>query len=78
MIRLTTETVQSAALALQSVDDVERSDSLALGVLGVGDGITDDALEEGLENTTCLFVDHYGTLLATESHCRLDYRGATY
>jgi hypothetical protein len=27
-------------------------------VLGVGDGITDDALEEGLENTTGLFVDH--------------------
>jgi hypothetical protein len=27
-------------------------------VLGVGDGITDDTLEEGLEDTTGLFVDH--------------------
>jgi hypothetical protein len=29
-------------------------------VLGVGDSITDDALEEGLEDTTGLFVDHCG------------------
>jgi len=56
--RLTTETVKGATLALESVDDVERGDGLALGVLGVGDGITDDALEEGLEDTTGLFVDH--------------------
>jgi hypothetical protein len=27
-------------------------------VLGVGDSITDDTLEEGLENTAGLFVDH--------------------
>jgi len=58
--RLTTESVKSPALTLKSVDNVERSDSLALGVLGVGDSIADDALEEGLENSTGLFVDHYG------------------
>ena len=46
------------ALALQSVDNVEGSDGLSLGVLSVGDGITDDTLEEGLENTTGLLVDH--------------------
>jgi hypothetical protein len=56
--RLTTETVEGTALALESVDDVEGGDGLALGVLGVGDSITDDALEEGLEDTTGLFVDH--------------------
>jgi hypothetical protein len=27
-------------------------------VFGVGDGITDDTLKEGLENTTGLLVDH--------------------
>jgi hypothetical protein len=27
-------------------------------VLGVGDGVADDALEEGLENTAGLLVDH--------------------
>ena len=45
---LTTETVERAALALEGVDHVERGDRLTLGVLGVGDGVTDDALEEGL------------------------------
>ena len=55
---LTTETVDGTALALEGVDDIEGGDGLALGVLGVGDGITDDTLEEGLENTTGLFVDH--------------------
>ena len=57
---LTTEAVQGAALSLQSVDNVEGGDGLALGVLSVGDSITDDALEEGLEDTTGLFVDHCG------------------
>ena len=56
--RLATETVQGAALALEGVDDVERGDGLALGVLSVCDGIADDALEEGLEDTTGLLVDH--------------------
>ena len=55
---LTTETVEGAALSLQSVDDVERRDGLALGVLGVCDGVTDDTLEEGLQDTTGLLVDH--------------------
>ena len=45
-------------MSLESVDNVERSDSLALGVLSVGDGVTDDTLEEGLQNTTGLLVDH--------------------
>jgi hypothetical protein len=56
--RLATETVQGAALALEGVDDVERGDRLALGVLGVGDGVTDDTLEERLEDTAGLLVDH--------------------
>ena len=55
---LTTETVQSTALALQGVDDVKGGDGLALGVLGVSDSITDNTLKEGLENTTGLLVDH--------------------
>ena len=46
-------------MPLEGVDDVEGGDSLALGVLGVGDRVADDTLEEGLENTACLFVDHW-------------------
>jgi hypothetical protein len=55
---LTAETVEGAALALEGVDNVERRDGLALGVLGVGDGVTDDTLEEGLQDTASLLVDH--------------------
>ena len=46
--RLTTEAVKSAALSLECVDDIEGGDGLALGVLSVGDGVTNDTLEEGL------------------------------
>ena len=63
--RLATETVEGPALALEGVDHVEGGDGLALGVLGVGDGITDDTLEEGLEDTTGLLVDHGGDTLDT-------------
>jgi hypothetical protein len=52
-------------LSLESVDDIERSDSLALGVLSVGDSVTDDTLQEGLQDTTSLLVDHGGDTLDT-------------
>ena len=45
-------------MSLESVDDIEGGDGLALGVLGVGDGVTNDTLEEGLQDTTSLLVDH--------------------
>lgn len=54
---LTAEAVQGAALTLEGIDDVHGGDGLPLGVLGVGDGITDDVLEENLENTASLLVD---------------------
>ena len=62
---LTTETVQSAALSLEGVDNVERSDGLALGVLSVCDSVADDRFEEGLENTASLLVDHGRNTLDT-------------
>ena len=55
---LSAETVQGAALSLEGVDDVEGGDGLSLGVLGVGDCVSDDAFEEGLEDTAGFFVDH--------------------
>ena len=44
--RLSTETVKGSALPLESVDDVERGDGLSLGVLSVGDRVSDDVLED--------------------------------
>jgi hypothetical protein len=57
-VDLSTETVKGTALALECVNYIERGDSLALSVLCVGDSITNDTLEEGLQNTTSLLVNH--------------------
>ena len=43
------EAVESSPLPLESVDDVHGSDSLPLGVLGVGHSVTDDVLQEHLQ-----------------------------
>ena len=51
------ETVEGSALSLESVDDVESSDSLSLGVFGVHNGVADDVLEEGSENSAGLLID---------------------
>lgn len=53
------------ALPLQGVDDIKRVDSLPLAVLSVCDGVTDDALQEALEDSTRLLVDHGGDTLDT-------------
>ena len=62
---LTPESVQGATLAFQGVDHIHSGDGLPLGVLGVGDGIADDVLEENFENTAGLFVDETGDALHT-------------
>ena len=64
---LAAEAVEGTALTFQSVDDVHGGDGLSLGVLGVGDGVADDVLEEHLQDTTGLFVDQSGDTLDTAS-----------
>ena len=60
---LTSESVEGASLPLESIDHIHGGDGLPLGVLGVGDGIPDDVLEEDLENSTGLLVDESGDTL---------------
>ena len=55
--RLAAKAVQGTALTLQGVDDVHGGDGLALGVLCVRDGVTDNVLQEDLEDTARFFVD---------------------
>jgi hypothetical protein len=55
---LTPETVESAALSFECIDNIERSNGLALGMFCVCDCIPNNALEEGLENTSGFLVDH--------------------
>ena len=67
---LAAEAVQGAALALEGVHDVHGGDSLPLGVLGVGHGVTDDVLQEHLEHPTGLLVDEAGDTLDSTSACQ--------
>ena len=64
---LTAESVQGTSLSLQSVDNVHGCDGLPLGVLGVGDGVTDHVLKEHLQDTSGLLVDQTGDTLHTTS-----------
>ena len=66
-VDLTAESVKGPALSLQGVDNVHGSDGLPLGVLGVGHGITDDVLEEHLQDSTGLLVDESRNSLHTTS-----------
>ncbi len=54
---LTTESVKGASLSLQCVNYIERRNGLALGVLSVGDRITDHTFEEALEDGSGLLID---------------------
>ena len=56
-LRLTSESVQGASLAFQGIDDIHSGDGLPLGVLGVGDSISDHIFEENFEDTSSFFVD---------------------
>jgi hypothetical protein len=55
--QLSSESVQGTSLPLEGVHHVERSHGLTASVLSVGDSITDDVLEEHLQDTTGLLVD---------------------
>ena len=55
--QLASKAIQGAALPLESVDHVHGSDGLPLGVLSVGDSISDDVLQENLQNSTSLLID---------------------
>ncbi|CAG5917160.1 unnamed protein product [Menidia menidia] len=60
---LASETVQSAALPLERVHHVHGGHGLPLGVLGVGDGVPNDVLQEDLEHPAGLLVDEAGDTL---------------
>ena len=45
---LASEAVQGASLPLQGIDHIHSGDGLPLGVLGVGDSVPNDVLQEHL------------------------------
>ena len=54
---LTSETIQGTALAFEGIDHVHCCYGLPLGMLRVGDRVSDDILQEHLENASGLLVD---------------------
>mmetsp|Transcript_9064 Transcript_9064/g.22108 ORF Transcript_9064/g.22108 Transcript_9064/m.22108 type:complete len:110 (+) Transcript_9064:374-703(+) len=60
---LSAETIEGLSLTLEGIHYVHGSDRLTAGVLRVGDGITDDVLEEDLEDAAGLLVDETGDAL---------------
>ena len=64
---LTSESVQGASLPLESIDNIHGSDSLPLGMFGVGDSISDDILKENLEDSPGLFIDEARDTLDSSS-----------
>jgi hypothetical protein len=63
--RLTTESVKGSSLSLQRVDNIKRRNGLALGVLGVGDRVTNHTFEEALEDGSGLLIDESRDTLDT-------------
>jgi len=75
---LGTETVESAAGALEGIHDIERGDRFPLGVLSVSYRVTNDILQENLEDTTGLFVDKTRDTLDTTTAGKTTDSGLGY
>ena len=54
-------------MSLEGIDDIKGSDSLSLGVLGVGNGVLDNVLEEASEDNSGLVIDEGADSLDTTS-----------
>jgi len=64
---LTSESVQGTTLSFQCINDVHCGDGFSLGMLRVGDGVTDNVLQEHFQHPTCLLVDQARDSLHTTS-----------
>ena len=62
---LAAETIKGAALAFERVNHVHGGDSLAFGVLRVGDRVPDHIFQKHLQHPTGLLVDKPGDALHT-------------
>ena len=66
---LTTETVDSASLAFESIYNIEGCDSLSFGVFSISDCVADDTFKEDLEDTSSFFVDETRDTFDTTTAC---------
>lgn len=70
----TAKAVQCTTLSLQRIHDIHGRDSLALGVLRVRDRISDNVLEEHLQDTTGFLIDETRDPLDTTTTCQTTNR----
>merc|ERR1719249_616661 len=68
-VKLSSKAIEGPTLPLQCVYHVHGSHSLPLGMLCVGHSISDDILQENLENTPGLLVDETTDALDTPPSC---------
>ena len=67
LCRSSSETVDGSSLSLEGVDYIHGGDGLSPGVLSVGDGVSDDALEEALKDLSGVIIDEGRDSLDTSS-----------
>merc|ERR1712198_290177 len=69
-VELSSEAIEGPALPLQGIHHVHGGHSLPLGMLGVGHSVTDDILQENLENTPGLLINETTDPLNTTPSCK--------
>ena len=62
---LTSETVKGASLTFKGIHHIHSGYRLPLGMLSVGDRVSDDIFKEDLENPTGFFIDETRNALHT-------------
>merc|ERR1711862_205672 len=69
-VQLSSEAIEGPALPLRGIHHVHGSHSLPLRMLSVGHSVTDDILQENLQNTPGLLVDETTDSLDTTPSCK--------
>merc|ERR1719249_21657 len=69
-VKLASKAIEGPTLPLQCVYHIHCGHSLPLGMLCVGHSISDDILQEDLENTPGLLVDETTDALDTTPSCK--------
>merc|ERR1712212_508722 len=54
---LASKAIEGSTLSLEGIHNIHGSDSFPLGMLSVGNGVTNDVLQEDLQDTSGLLID---------------------
>merc|ERR1712012_1455813 len=68
--KLSPESIKSASLSLQCIDDIHCCNRLPLGMFSVGNGITDDIFQEDFQNSSGFLVNKSRDSFHSSSSCQ--------